>query len=276
MASYTTEKQDNLNVIQCPAKIGADSIEEFKNLSKNWALEPVSVHIFNFEKTREISPNAFQPFVLFKNTLKKDNKYMFSVKLKPSILEEVVSRGLEHIFSPVKSIKEASKISGQRSSEKINVKFINPFLIATKNTLSIHADTEAQPLRPFIREWPMEQQVSIVGVINFTGDQFSGSITLCFPQKTIQALCKKMSHKNGFERAESAEGVLKLIMEKICTNAESELYNDKKNQLKTIVSEVLTTEKIETVKGSLGPTFVLPFNCPEGEFHIEIETSKNR
>ncbi len=193
MGSYTTEKQDNVNVIHCPMKVGTDTIEDFKSLSKNWALEPVTVHIFNFGKTQEISPNAFQPFVLFKQMLKNDNKHLFSIGLNASLIEDIKNRGLEQIFSPVSSLNEAKRKAGLRAKGKIDVEFINPFLSATKNTLAVQAETEIQPLKPFVKEGSGPYQVSIAGVISLISDHFSGSITLCFPTQTFLTIYRASS-----------------------------------------------------------------------------------
>lgn len=274
MGSYTSEKQDDVNLVFCPSKIGQESNEEFKNLSKNWALEPVTVHIFNFEKTMEISPNSFQPFVLLKQMLKNDGKHMFSVNINAQLLNDIKARGLEQIFSPVASINEAKRKAGLRAKGKIDVQFINPFLSATKNTLAVQAETEIQPLKPFVKEGSGPYQVSIAGVISLISDHFSGSITLCFPAETFLAIYNKMFDEEHTEINEEIEDAAGEILNIIYGQAKAELNDQKGYQLKKAIPTVLTADKLKIRQQGPGPVVVLPFDSQAGKFHIEIEASE--
>lgn len=275
MGNYSAETQDDINVIMCPAKIGTDTVEEFKALSKNWALAPVTVHIFNFEKTQEISPNAYQPFVLFKQMLKNDGKHMFSVGLNSTLLSDIKNRGLEQIFSPVSSINEAKRKAGLRAKGKIDVEFINPFLSATKNSLAVQAETEIQPLKPFVKEGEGPYQVSIAGVISLISDHFSGSITLCFPAQTFLNIYNKMFDEENTEINEEIEDAAGEILNIIYGQAKAELNDQKGYQLKKAIPTVLTADKLKIRQQGPGPVVVLPFDSQAGKFHIEIEASED-
>ncbi|MCB0407699.1 MAG: chemotaxis protein CheX [Bdellovibrionales bacterium] len=260
MSTYKSEKQEDLNMIFCPPKISAETTEEFKNLSKNWALEPITLHIFNFEKTLEISPNAFQPFVLFKQMLKNDNKFMFSLNLNNNLLQDIKARGLEQIFNPVKSIHHAKVKAGLRAKGNIDVEFINPFLSATKQTLSVQAQTEIQPLKPYIKSKNIPYQVNIAGVISLISDHFTGSITLCFPSETFLNIYNKMFDEQNTKINSEIEDAAGELLNIIYGQSKAELNDKKGYQLKKAIPTVLTADKLRIRQQGSGPTVVLPFD----------------
>ena len=116
MGNFQIEKDNEIVVIKCPTEIATANVEEFADLSKSLLLEQAKVFNLDFGSTLGISPQAFQPFLVFKKELKGIQKMLFSIGLKEDLLNDIKNRGLEAIFSPEKNIDTVKKAAGLRTA----------------------------------------------------------------------------------------------------------------------------------------------------------------
>ena len=275
MGNFQIEKDKEIVVIKCPTEITTANVEEFADLSKSLLLEQAKVFILDFGSTLGISPQAFQPFLVFKKELKGIQKMLFSIGLKEDLLNDIKNRGLEAIFSPEKNIDTVKKAAGLRTAKKLDVSFINPFIVATKTALEVQADTEVSVLKPYIKKEALPYDIGIAGVISLITDGFTGSITLCFPTQTFLDIYNKMFEEDNKEINEELEDFAGELLNIIYGQAKVILNDELGHELQKALPAVLTSEKLKIRHTGQGPVFVLPFDSQLGKFHIEIEMASN-
>ncbi|NQY99687.1 MAG: chemotaxis protein CheX [Bdellovibrionales bacterium] len=275
MGNFQIEKDKEIVVIKCPTEIATANVEEFADLSKSLLLEQAKVFILDFGSTLGISPQAFQPFLVFKKELKGIQKMLFSIGLKEDLLNDIKNRGLEAIFSPEKNIDTVKKAAGLRTAKKLDVSFINPFIVATKTALEVQADTEVSVLKPYVKKEALPYDIGIAGVISLITDGFTGSITLCFPTQTFLDIYNKMFEEDNKEINEELEDFAGELLNIIYGQAKVILNDELGHELQKALPAVLTSEKLKIRHTGQGPVFVLPFDSQLGKFHIEIEMASN-
>ena len=275
MGNFQIEKDKEIVVIKCPTEIATANVEEFADLSKSLLLEQAKVFILDFGSTLGISPQAFQPFLVFKKELKGIQKMLFSIGLKEDLLNDIKNRGLEAIFSPEKNIDTVKKAAGLRTAKKLDVSFINPFIVATKTALEVQADTEVSVLKPYVKKEALPYDIGIAGVISLITDGFTGSITLCFPTQTFLDIYNKMFEEDNKEINEELEDFAGELLNIIYGQAKVILNDELGHELQKALPAVLTSEKLKIRHTGQGPVFVLPFDSQLVKFHIEIEMASN-
>ena len=153
---FKVTQQDKVNIIACPISLEAAEAEEFKNQAKAWLLAPVELHVLDLKSTAKMSNQFYQAVIQFKSTLKGSQKFLFSVNVAKNVLSQIKADGVEQVFLPVESLDEAKKKAGivQKARSMIDVEFINPFLVATKHTLEVQAQTPRPNCLTLFTEWP--------------------------------------------------------------------------------------------------------------------------
>lgn len=273
MSHFLTKLTDGIFVIECPQAISIDEVENLKSITKDCLDKDCRVFVFDFSKTQMIDPSGYQPFIIFRQALKGINKRFYSIGIKDSILKEIKSRGFDQVFNVVDSLMDARDMNGMKLRKKIDTEFINPFLVATKETLRVQANTEIQPKQPYRKEGETSYKVSIAGVISLISDHFSGSIALCFPASTFLNLYNLMFEEKNEVITPEIEDAAGELLNIIYGQAKATLNDVNGYQLKKAIPTVLTAEKLSIRQQGSGPVVILPFDTKVGPFHIEIETN---
>jgi chemotaxis protein CheX len=275
MGNFQVESDKEIVVIKCPTEVTVGNVHEFSDLTKSLLLQSAKVFVLDFGATLGISPKAFQPFLVFKKELKSIQKMLFSIGLRENLANDMKNRGLEAIFSPEKSLDSAKKAAGLRTTRKLDVSFINPFIVATKTALEVQADTEVSVLKPYVKKEALPYDIGIAGVISLITDGFTGSITLCFPTRTFLDIYNKMFEEENTEINEELEDFAGELLNIIYGQAKVILNDEYGHELQKALPAVLTSEKLKIRHTGQGPVFVLPFDSPAGKFHIEIEMASH-
>ncbi len=74
----------------------------------------------------------------------------------------------------------------------MDVKYINPFIEATINTLEMMTGHTPSRLNPFLKEG-RDAQGDVTGMIGFAAKNIVGSVAITFPEKTALALYNDMT-----------------------------------------------------------------------------------
>lgn len=158
------------------------------------------------------------------------------------------------------------------SQPVIDVNFLNPFLKATKTTLETQASTPVTIGPPRLKGEDEKLDVDIAGVISLVSKAFNGSIALCFPAKVFLAIYTSMvgeKHDTINKEIEDAAGE---ILNIIFGQAKAEL-NDKANyQIQKAIPTIVRGQTLEIRHLTKNVVVVLPFETPNGSFHIEVST----
>ena len=275
MSQFKSEQQDDLNIVYFPHQVLVSSVEELKTGVQNWLDTNCRVHVLDFSKTKEISPQAFQPLISFRQSLKSQQRQLYSLHLNEELHNYIKAQGLEQVFQPIKNLYEAIQNSSQSQKASLDVNFVNPFLKATTQTLKTQAEIDLKPQKPFLKSSDHKADIALAGVLSLVSEQFTGSITLCFPAKTFLGIYNSMFDEENTEINEEIEDAAGELLNIIYGQAKAELNDKHGYSLQKAIPTVLTADKLNIRQTSGGVTVILPFESPLGPFHIEIEGSKD-
>ncbi|OFZ03677.1 MAG: hypothetical protein A2070_14450 [Bdellovibrionales bacterium GWC1_52_8] len=155
---------------------------------------------------------------------------------------------------------------------KFDVKFINPFITATKATFEMQANTPIRIGKPFLKKEDDKVAIDIAGVISLTSPAFHGSIALCFPAKVFLAIYSNMlgeKHETITREIEDAAGEMLNI---IFGQAKAELNDKAGYQIQKAIPTIVRGNQLEVHHLVRNIAVVLPFETDAGSFHLEVST----
>ncbi|MGK5086379.1 chemotaxis protein CheX [Bdellovibrionota bacterium FG-2] len=154
---------------------------------------------------------------------------------------------------------------------QLDVKFFKPFVDGTIHTLKIQCSLEAKHDKPFVKGQKEQPPFEIAGVIGLTSQAFTGSITICFPEKVYLTMMSNMLGETFTAITKDLQDGAAELLNIIFGQAKSVLNQQGYTIQKAIPTVVRGTNLTTTQLGG-GPVIVLPFLTSVGEFHIEICT----
>lgn len=157
----------------------------------------------------------------------------------------------------------------------MDIQFFKPFVDSTLKVLSVQCKVDAIPQKPFIKGTQPQPVFEIAAVIGITSAAFTGSVTLCFPEKAFLVL---MSNMLGEQQTEIncylQDGAAELL--NMIFGATKVILNERGYQFQSAIPSVILGEKLKTAHMTQKKVFVLPFEFPDNEFHIEISAEEAR
>lgn len=160
---------------------------------------------------------------------------------------------------------------------KDSASFIEPFINGTLETMKVQCQTEAVAGKLRMKKRPAEEPdlfVDIAGVIGVTSDKFSGSISICFPQKTFLALMGRMLSEEFKEITSDLEdGAGELA--NIVYGTAKRILNNRGHVMQKALPSVVRGEKLQIRHLSSAPVMILPFTTEVGNFYVEIAIELN-
>lgn len=169
----------------------------------------------------------------------------------------------------------ARKINfNNKTSERINADFLNPFIDATINTMRIQAALDVK-CQPVILKADFHQTVDILGVVSLVSRVYEGSVSLCFPKDTFIAVCNKLFGENHTEISSEIEDAAGELLNMIFGAAKAHLNAKYNYQIPRALPAIISGQRLKLTQ-SFGPTIVIPFTSDLGSFHLEIEVISNK
>ena len=267
---FQSQTEDGFHYIQCPEEIDQLSIEQLNALTSKWLQMSENIHVFNMQNVTFLSPQAYRPFVLFAQNLRKQNKQMVSIHLSKELYQQIDQDGLTSTFSPVKSLNEIKPPQHQKKLQ-LNVEFINPFIKAAQNALSVQADMTIESGKPYLKDQQEDDfQIGIAGVLQINSEEYQGSIILALPKEVFLGIYENMTDEKATEIDDETQDAAGELLNIIYGQAKAELNNEKGYTLNKAIPTVLSGEELKVKNLSRSSAIVLPFSSDLGTFRIEV------
>ncbi|MDP6184260.1 MAG: chemotaxis protein CheX [Gammaproteobacteria bacterium] len=150
----------------------------------------------------------------------------------------------------------------------MNTDFVNPFITATTNILSVMAQIDAKPGTPTVKDSNVSRG-DVTGLIGMTGDKVKGSFSLSFSTAAIADIAEKML---GEKVTSVDETVIDLAGELVnmATGGAKQLLEEKEHRFDMATPVVVAGDDHLVVHQSSGPIIILPFTTEAGNFFIEL------
>jgi len=157
----------------------------------------------------------------------------------------------------------------------IDFNFIKAFIDTTRLTLKVQCFTEIVPQKPYIKgKGQVPAAIDIAGVIGLTSKHFSGSIALCFPEKTFLSLVGKMLGEEYKEINDEVEDAAGELLNIIFGQAKISL-NKKGYEIEKALPSIFRGQDLKVKHLAPAPTVMLPFAVGDMTFHIEVGIDPN-
>ncbi len=150
----------------------------------------------------------------------------------------------------------------------MDVRYINPFIVSIRQVFSTMADVDVQPLKPKMKD-DSHEKVGVSGVIGFSGDA-TGACVLCFPTEVACKLASAFAGEDmDADHSDFADAIGELA-NMVAGNAKAQF--DGLEVSISLPSVVIGDphEVIVTGVPAQTPRLIIPCQCEEGQFHIEV------
>lgn len=266
---FRQEEVEGVEVIHCSGVLDAKEGGGVDAQVKSWLLSQKDIFVFDFKNVTDVKPSMYRHLLLFHQSLKPVSKHMFFMNAKPTIITQMRADGLTSVVVSVASIEEAKK-RGAPARGAVDVEFINPFILATRNVLEMQAQTPLTPGKAYLRKPTERIPMEIAGVIGVNSSEFTGTISICFRAEVFLKIYENMvgeKHASISREIEDAAGELLNI---IFGQAKTVLNDSKGYNLDKSIPTILVGDKLKLHHQSRTPSIVVPFESNAGAFHLEI------
>lgn len=156
-------------------------------------------------------------------------------------------------------------------SQKLDVQFIQPFIDGTIQTLSVQCQLQATPGIPFTKGMGTAPvlQIDIAGLIGITSATFTGSVTICFPEKTfLKVMGRLLGEEFQTLNKDLEDGAGELI--NIIFGFAKRVLNAQGYTIQKALPSIIVGHGFSLRTFSKAPIGVLPFQTELGPFQIEV------
>ncbi len=152
----------------------------------------------------------------------------------------------------------------------MQTKYISPFINATIETMETMLGVSTERLSPFIKDGDSATG-DISGIIGFTGERISGSISLCFPfQAALKSYELMVAEKVSRVTEEVQDSVGELI--NIVAGYAKKDFDAIDVTFNISLPFVIVGQNHSVTRKTGTPTIVMPFSSSEG-VHFTLEIS---
>lgn len=275
MSAFESRRVGGVQTILCPPVIDPKNAEELLQKLQEDITAGDQLVVLDFSKTKDIAVAAYRFFTLIHQALKKNNGMIISQNLGNTIGKQLTSAGLESIFNPRTRVDEACKILGLETPKAagkpvVDVAFVNPFIDATINTLTVQANTQVKAGKPQLKTDQSSTDIEIVAVVSLTSNAFHGTIALCFPKKVFLEIYSSMVGEKYDEITKETEDAAGEILNMIFGQAKAALNDKAGYQIQKAIPAVIRGADIKVHHLARQVALVLPFETGHGSFYLEV------
>ena len=151
----------------------------------------------------------------------------------------------------------------------MKAQYINPILESTVNALSTMAMMEVNPGTPSIKKDDTGAMGDVTGVIDLSGSDANGSLTISFTKPAILEITQKML---GEDLDNIDETVVDLVGEltNMIAGGAKRIYSEQGLDFDLTLPTTIVGSNSAIERNITGPTIILPFTTESGPFYIEF------
>jgi chemotaxis protein CheX len=238
-------------------------------LTENPALKKVVV---NTRDRHMIDSLSMRVVGKLASDLKKQGCMVFVLEPHSSLRKFISDMGMSSLLNLASTLEEvvASAQAAPSPKGRLDVEFVNPFIVGTINTLKVQCSMECTAQKPTLKEnLPEPVKFDIAGVIGVTSETFTGSIAICFPEKVFLGAMSNMLGEECKEINKDLEDGAGELLNIIFGHAKTVL-NEKGYALAKAIPTIVRGQNLEVKHLTFATTLVLPFGTQFGNFYIEI------
>ncbi len=151
--------------------------------------------------------------------------------------------------------------------------FIEPFLLATVHVLNVQAQVEAKPGKTQPKQASQVMSCDVSGVIAVISEKYSGSMIICFPEKTFLKIVSSMLGETYSEvNKDILDGAGELT--NMIFGQAKIVLNQNGHTIQTALPTVVSGKNHDLSANGKGASVVIPFESQAGNFFLELGISE--
>lgn len=225
--------------------------------------------VLDLTECGEISPAWTRALMAIAAHAKKNQKRMRAVTGNPAHKAFFSGQGVAANFPIVPDLATAARELAAKKSAKLDVAFVNPFLVGTVEVLKIQAKTAAKPgnLAPRDAQAPLEGDLS--GVIALESAAFVGTIVLSFPEATyLKIVSRMLGEEQASITAGNRDGASELT--NMIFGYAKRVLSGQGHSVKMAIPRVAAGRTPADLPAVIGTRIAVPFESDAGPFTVEI------
>lgn len=262
--------QNGCNLIKLPNSEPKELSKELEVTIKQWLVMPEQVHILDMSQVTSIDPAVISQLLMFQKSLKRVDKLLHVVHLKPDIKALFMEKGILKSLGYKDSLDECFKSNTAQTKKvkKMDIEMLNPFIEGAAKAFEVQIGLSIKPMRPSSKKHAFEEDDAIAGILSLDLPNFKGQISICFSEKSF---CSVYSALLGEE--------ISKVDEESC-DAASELLNMIYGHAKTVLNKKYNLNLQPAIPKAVlkpkpapatYPVLVVPFQSDSGPFRLEIQ-----
>lgn len=149
----------------------------------------------------------------------------------------------------------------------MDVKLINPFLVAAMHVLKTMAGVEVSPGKPFMKKDSLATG-DVSAIIGITGVA-SGSMALVFTEKCILAIASNLLGEAYTELNDEVKDAVGELTNMICGDGRRRLA-EQGFSLQAGIPTIVSGKNHSITHFAKGPRLAVPFQTTHGDFMVEV------
>lgn len=244
------------------------SVDVKKEMEANPKLEAI---IFNTHN-QHVGYKGFKVLSQLAVSQKRPKLQMYVLTQLKATISLIKSEGMDIVLKVVETLSEVPQRAGSaaKTTTKLDVTFINPFIEGAIKTLDVQCQVTATIEKPILKTKETKlPSIDILGVIGITSKAFNGNISICFPEKVFLFIMSKMLGEEYKEITKDLEDGAGEILNMIFGHAKRVL-NENGHSFEKAIPAIVRAKDLSVSHLNDQGSIVLPFKSEAGEFFMEI------
>lgn len=266
---YQIIKGDGYVTLRLNGALEGNSIKAFNADVLDFMKDPYPFVVVNCDTLSALSKDWIRSLLQMQNDLKKFNKAIRFILVKPALMVVFKRDGVDTAFKKAPTLRDALVEFGLVTKKALDTDFVNPFLDATLHVLKVQASIVAEAQKLSLKKPDQPFTGDISGIIGIVSETFNGSVVISFPEKTFLGVMSGMLGETYTEITKEITDGAGELTNMIFGQAKIVL-NDKGYGIKTAIPSVVSGKNHSLQTLTNGPVVVVPFVSSVGPFFIEI------
>jgi CheY-specific phosphatase CheX/anti-anti-sigma regulatory factor len=274
---YTKEVLGQVLIFSVNSSVSPEIAKEIsddinKEILENKKIEKVAIDLKN---QYTIDSSVFRILSPVGVSLRKQSKLFYILNPTAQLSAFIKEMGLASLMKPIDSLQEINaetKAAPPANATVFDVNFINPFIQGVITTMKIQCDLECTPLKSTLKkQLDPSIQVDIAGLIGITSKTFTGSVSICFPEKTFLSAMSTMMGEEFLEvTSELQEGAAEFI--NVIFGQAKKVLNEQGHTIEKALPSVIHGKNVDVKHTTAKFVILIPFASAAGPFYLEIGT----
>ncbi len=278
---FMSKRDGEINLITMPMIVDHKNTAQFEAAQDEWLKNSCLVHVMDLARVVAIMPSSHTSFIRFHNSLREQDKSLFSINMPSNLLPRIKQEGLLSVFNPIENldvvqrILEMKRLRREEAKSRILTDLINALTTSVDDFLRLKMGIEAVTSTPSLKNVGEYHLFHVGGLAELSVDNFEFSLLVQFDKNVFEDFfdyfIERESQKNADFEIEPMEDIrksAKKILNPIFAQTKLILKEKKKVLFKQVNPNIIVGDCCKYHEHISAIT--MNFQTSLGNFRIEV------